>query len=156
MVAEVLSNEATLDISGTPQESEPGEGARESAPVLRPPSLIESPELQVWGDDQVFEFTTRIREREARCFWANGSVSGDDELIERIGRAFPTAEWTLDPIAVAHAISLVVIYPVHSAVSSDLTASGEDSNEGDSTNSSPHQIACGQQHPADIRPDETI
>ncbi len=143
MVAEVLSNEATLDISGTPQKSGPGEGAHRPAPDPGPLSLIESPEIQVWGDDQVFEFTTRIRDREARCFWANGSVSGDDELIERIGRAFPTNEWTLDPIAVAHAVSQVVIYPVHIAVSSDFTASDESSNEGDPTDSSPQQIACG-------------
>jgi hypothetical protein len=155
MVAEVLSNEATLDLSETPHEDGPGQGAREPAPMPSPLGLIESPELQVWGGDQVFEFTTRIRDREARCFWANGSVSGDDELIERIGRAFPTTEWTLDPIAVAHAISQVVIYPVHIAVSSDSTASGEGSNEGDSTDSSPHQIAGGQQH-AGSRPDETI
>jgi hypothetical protein len=156
MVAEIISTEATLDYSRARQESWSGEGALQPPVAPRPLSLLQSPELQVWEDDQVFEFTTRIRDREASCFWANGSVSGDEELIERIGRAFPTTQWTLDPIAVAHAISQVVIYPVHIAVSSDFTASGKGSNQADSTRSSPEQIACGQQQPAGSRPAETI
>lgn len=156
MVTEILSTEATLNYSRTRQESWLEEGALRPPTAPRPLSLVESPEIQVWGDDEVFEFTTRIRDREARCFWANGIVSGDEELIERISRALPTTEWTLDPIAVAHAVSQVVIYPVNIAVSSDVTASGKGSNHADLTRSSPEQITCGQQRPAGSRPAETI
>ena len=156
MVAEILSTQATLNYSRARQESWSEEGALRPPPASRLLSLVQTPEMQVWGDDEVFEFTTRIRDREARCFWANGIVSGDDELIERISRALPTTEWTLDPIAVAHAVSQVVIYPVNIAVSSACTDPGTGSNRADSTRSSPEQIACGHQQPAGDRPAETI
>ena len=62
--------------------------------------------------DEVVEFATFIRERPVTCHWADGEVTGDPELLERLSRMSVPDGWTSQPASVAKAISDAVAHPV--------------------------------------------
>jgi hypothetical protein len=63
-------------------------------------------------DDEVVEFTTHIRERPVTCHWAEGRVTGDPELMQRLSQTIVATGWTDHPASVAKAISEAVANPV--------------------------------------------
>ena len=116
MESNVLGQILTVGRRETEDELADSQGGLIAESGSTPLTAFEHPEIEIWGDDQIFEFTTKIRDKVVRCFWSDKGVSGDEELLNRIHQALPDRRWTQDPIAVAHAVSSVVIYPVHIAV----------------------------------------
>ena len=105
MESNVLGQILTVGRRETEDELADSQGGLIAESGSAPLTAFEHPEIEIWGDDQIFEFTTKIRDKVVRCFWSDKGVSGDEDR-----------RWTQDPIAVAHAVSSVVIYPVHIAV----------------------------------------
>ena len=122
MESTALGSILTIGLREAEDELLEVEGTSGSEAKQRLLNAIETPELEIWDEEQVFEFTTRIRDKEVRCFWSDGAVSGDEELLTRIDHVLPDSRWTRDPIAVAHAVSSVVIYPVNISVRPHPTA----------------------------------
>lgn len=61
---------------------------------------------------EVIEFRTFMRERPVACRWSQGRVTGDPELLARIGHMVRGGDWARQPSTVARVISDAVAHPV--------------------------------------------
>jgi hypothetical protein len=58
------------------------------------------------------EFTAWVRGTLQRCRWERGELTGDAELISRLGRFSPGQSWHADAASVARALRRAVPGPV--------------------------------------------
>lgn len=74
---------------------------------------LEVPGTADWAQGtEVIEFRTFMRERPVACRWSQGRVTGDPELLARIGHMVRGGDWARQPSTVARVISDAVAHPV--------------------------------------------
>lgn len=74
---------------------------------------------------EVIEFRTFMRERPVACRWSQGRLTGDPELLARIGHMVRGGDWARKPSTVARVICDAVAHPVTIRLVSEGPAADE-------------------------------